>query len=218
MAVLAVLALSVGATACGGSKASVRTSTGPTERIAFFLPHAGADRYEAMDQPYFTLRFKRLCPTCEVDYRNAGNKQDVQTQQVQDALDKGAKVLVVDAVDSGHATAITDLAKSRHVPVISYDRLILGASLDYYISFDNVAIGQLAGNALLQAMGPKAATGSILWVNGPPATTTPCCTSRARTRRWTERSRSRPNSRCPARPTTRAPSPRGSKTSSRPWT
>jgi D-xylose transport system substrate-binding protein len=154
---------------CAGSSAAMTAPAKPAGRIAFLLPHAGADRYEAMDQPYFALRVQRLCPSCDVDYRNAGNKQDVQNQQAQDALDKGAKVLVVDAVDSGHATAITDLAKARHVPVISYDRLILGAPLDYYVSFDNVNIGQIAGNALVQAIGPKAATGSVLWVNGPPA-------------------------------------------------
>ena len=165
----AALAASASVTGCTASSAAMKVSAGPAGRIAFFLPHAGADRYEAMDEPYFTLRLQRLCPACQVDYRNAGNKQDVQNQQAQDALDKGAKVLVVDAVDSAHATAITDLAKARHVPVISYDRLILGAPLDYYVSFDNVNIGQIAGNALVQAMGANAATGSILWVNGPPA-------------------------------------------------
>jgi D-xylose transport system substrate-binding protein len=137
--------------------------------VALFLPHAGADRYEAMDRPYFKLRLKHLCPQCEVDYRNAGNKQEVQDQQVREALDKGAEVLVLDPVDSKNATGIVELAKRRNVPVISYDRLILNTQIDYYLSFDNVKVGYLAGTSLLEAMGEKAATGQILWVNGPPA-------------------------------------------------
>ncbi len=76
---------------------------------------------------------------------------------------------MVDVVDSKHATQIVDMAKSRNVPVISYDRLILGAAIDYYVSFDNIKIGEIAGQSLLDAMGPKAAEGEILWVNGPPA-------------------------------------------------
>ena len=155
---------------CDARPAVVRPpSSGQGGRVALLLPHAGADRYEAMDQPYFELRLKRLCPACVVDYRNAANSQDTQNQQVQDVLDKGANVLVVDAVDSKHASGMVDLAKRRHVPVISYDRLILGSALDYYISFDNVKVGRLAGTALLDALGSKAATGKILWINGPPA-------------------------------------------------
>jgi D-xylose transport system substrate-binding protein len=53
--------------------------------------------------------------------------------------------------------------------VISYDRLILGAPVDYYVSFDNVKIGKISGQALLDGMGAKAATGQILMINGPSA-------------------------------------------------
>lgn len=155
---------------CGSTLTTKQTApSGQTGRVAFFLPHAGADRYEAMDQPYFELRLRHLCPNCVVDYRNAGNKQDVQNQQVQDALDKGAQVLVVDVVDSKNATTILDMAKKKNVPVISYDRLMLNAPVTYYVSFDNLKIGQISGTALLSAMGAKAATGKILWVNGPTA-------------------------------------------------
>lgn len=163
---VAIAATATGALAACGSGGS-SSEAKPAWRVAFFLPHAGADRYEAMDQPYFELRIKQLCPGCVVDYRNAGNKQDVQNQQVKEALDAGARVLVVDVVDSKNATGIVELAKQRNVPVISYDRLILGAPLDYYVSFDNLKIGQISGQALLDAMGAKAATGEILWVNGP---------------------------------------------------
>ena len=166
-----VALVGVTAAGCGGDQRSMSSVRGSGQggRVAFLLPHAGADRYEAMDQPYFELRLKHLCPSCDVDYRNAGNQPDTQNQQAQDVLDKGAKVLVLDAVDSKNAVGMVAMARRRNVPVISYDRLILGAPLDYYISFDNVKVGRLAGTALLNALGAKASTGKILWINGPPA-------------------------------------------------
>jgi D-xylose transport system substrate-binding protein len=54
------------------------------------------------------------------------------------------------------------------VPVISYDRLVLKTPVDYYISFDNAKVGSLQAAALLTALGPKAAQGEILWINGSP--------------------------------------------------
>ena len=34
------------------------------------------------------------------------------------------------------------------IPVISYDRLILDADLDYYVSFDSTVVGEQQGTAL----------------------------------------------------------------------
>ena len=36
-------------------------------------------------------------------------------------------------------------AKKMGVPVLSYDRLILGADVDLYLSFDNERVGQMQG-------------------------------------------------------------------------
>jgi D-xylose transport system substrate-binding protein len=164
LAALVVLTLA----GCGPATTVAPPAPRSGDRVAFFLPHAGADRYEAMDEPYFTLRLQALCRTCQVDYYNAGNKQDVQNQQAQEALDKGAKVLVIDAVDSKNSAGVVAMAQRRRVPVISYDRLILGAALDYYVSFDAVHVGRMQAQALLDALGPAAAGSRILWVNGPP--------------------------------------------------
>ena len=62
---------------------------------------------------------------------------------------KGAKVLVLDPVDAASAGAIVKRAKQSQIPVISYDRLITDADIDYYISFDNERVGQLQGEALV---------------------------------------------------------------------
>src|SRR4051795_2646416 len=92
------LALS-GCALSGGSDTSA-TDAGPAARVALLLPETAASRYEAADEPYFAQRLKELCPGCTVDYRNADQDADTQLQQAEDALDKGAEVLVLTPVDS----------------------------------------------------------------------------------------------------------------------
>ncbi|MEU7903360.1 substrate-binding domain-containing protein [Actinoplanes sp. NPDC049118] len=153
----------------GGPAASTSdTADGPAARVALLLPDLTASRYEAADQPYFAQRLKELCPGCTVDYRNAAQDAAKQLEQAEDALDKGAKVLVLTPVDSAAAAKIATIAKDRNVPVISYDRLVLNAAVDYYISFDNAKVGDLQAKALLDALGSDAGSGDILWINGSP--------------------------------------------------
>ena len=56
--------------------------------------------------------------------------------------------MVLDSVDAASAGAIVARAKQSQVPVISYDRLITDADIDYYISFDNEQVGKLQGDSL----------------------------------------------------------------------
>ncbi|MGI5243816.1 sugar ABC transporter substrate-binding protein [Dactylosporangium sp. CA-139066] len=164
---LAVLLMTTLLAGCTQSLQSP-SDNGPAARVALLLPERKASRYEAGDQPYFAQKLSELCPGCTVDYRNAEQSADTQLQQAKDALDQGAKVLVLTPVDSVAAGRIVTEAKSRNVPVISYDRLVLKTPVDYYISFDNAKVGSLQAAALLQALGPKAAQGEILWINGSP--------------------------------------------------
>ncbi|MGC9665175.1 sugar ABC transporter substrate-binding protein [Planosporangium sp. 12N6] len=155
---------------CGATTTLTAGHHGPAAggRVALLLPEVKASRYEAADQPYFAQRLKELCPDCTVDYRNAEQDAAKQLEQAKDALDKGAKVLVLTPVDSVAAGEIVSAARSRQVPVISYDRLVLKTAVDYYISFDNAKVGSLQAKALLDALGPRAGAGEILWINGSP--------------------------------------------------
>ncbi|MFC4062659.1 sugar ABC transporter substrate-binding protein [Planomonospora corallina] len=140
----------------------------PAGRVALLLPERAASRYDAADAPYFSQRLKQLCPACEIDYRNAEQDAAEQLDQAEEALEEGAKVLVLNPVDSAAAAEIVELAHDRDVPVVSYDRLVLGAPVDYYISFDNAKVGRLQAEALLSALGDGARDGEILWINGSP--------------------------------------------------
>jgi D-xylose transport system substrate-binding protein len=51
--------------------------------------------------------------------------------------------------------------------VIAYDRLISGAPIDYYVSFDNVRVGKIQAQALLDKLGDPSGK-SIVMLNGSP--------------------------------------------------
>jgi D-xylose transport system substrate-binding protein len=139
-------------------------------KIALLLPETKTTRYETADRPDFEAKFKQLCPNCEIIYSNANQDATTQLSQAEAALTNGAAVMVLDPVDSAAAAAIADKAKAQNVPVIAYDRLILNSDgVNYYISFDNVKVGQLQAQSLvdhLNQMGMQNPT--IVMINGSP--------------------------------------------------
>jgi D-xylose transport system substrate-binding protein len=141
---------------------------GGAKKIALLLPETKTTRYEAQDRPLFEAKVKALCADCEIIYSNADQDAAKQQSQAEAALTNGAKVMVLDPVDSASAGAMVQKAKARGVPVISYDRLILNADVDYYISFDNQKVGQLQGQALVDKLKADGKSGSIVMINGAP--------------------------------------------------
>jgi ABC-type xylose transport system, periplasmic component len=79
-------------------------------------------------------------------------------------------VLVITDLDAGSGTAVIKKAQAAGVPVIDYDRLTLGGGAQYYVSFDNVAVGKLQGQGLQKCMTDKQAPkGAIVAeLNGSP--------------------------------------------------
>jgi D-xylose transport system substrate-binding protein len=138
--------------------------------IAFLLPENQTPRYEASDRPRFEEKVEDLCSDCEIIYSNAAEDASKQQSQVEAALTQGADVLVLDPVDAASAAASVEKAKQQDVPVVSYDRLILGADVDYYVSFDNERVGELQGESLTKKLkedgNPK---GPIVMISGDPA-------------------------------------------------
>ena len=159
LALLAVVA-SVGVTGC--------TSDGVGDaRIALLLPESKTARYEAFDRPFFEERISEL-GDYEVLYSNADQDAAKQQAQAEAALASGVAVLVLDPVDSAAAASIVSAANAQGVPVIAYDRIVMGGDLDYYVSFDNENIGELQGAALVDKLDEDGARGGILMVNGSP--------------------------------------------------
>jgi len=145
-------------------------SSSASFKIALLLPETKTTRYETADRPDFEAKMKELCPNCDIIYSNANQDANLQLNQAQSALTNGAQVLVLDPVDSAAAGAIADQAKAQGVPVIAYDRLILNSDgVNYYISFDNVKVGQLQAQALIDKLNADGVQNpTIVMINGSP--------------------------------------------------
>ena len=167
-AVLSVAALVIGLSlaACGGDD----DGGGGGPKVALLLPESKTTRYEAHDHPEFEEAVKAECSDCELIYSNANQDAAQQQSQMEAALTDGAEVVVLDPVDSASAASMVQLAKQQDVPVVSYDRLILDtADVDAYVSFDNVRVGTLQGEALSQKLAADGnPTGPIVRINGAP--------------------------------------------------
>ncbi|MFB7886019.1 sugar ABC transporter substrate-binding protein [Microbacterium sp. NPDC056057] len=151
--------------ACSGAPAPGGTPSDDT--IALLLPDAKTARYETFDRPMFEARVAEL-GDYDVLYANADQDAAKQQQQAESALTAGAGVLVLDPVDANAAVSIVSSANAKGVPVISYDRLIAGGDLAYYISFDNEKVGVLQATAFVQGVDAEDEGSGILMVNGSP--------------------------------------------------
>ncbi|MBP3953234.1 sugar ABC transporter substrate-binding protein [Bacillus suaedae] len=98
----------------------------------------------------------------EVKTLAANGNQQVQIQQAQLLINEGVDVLVVVPTDADGASEIVTLAHAAGVKVISYDRLIRGADLDYYLSFDNVKVGELQAQEIVN----RVDQGTFAYVGG----------------------------------------------------
>jgi D-xylose transport system substrate-binding protein len=170
-------ALSIGGlAACGGGdddngSTSGGTSTGgggASGTVALLLPENKTARYEAEDRPLFTRALREECPDCKLIYSNAEQDAAKQQSQAEAAITNGARVLVLDPVDAKAAASIVTRAKQSDIGVVSYDRLIERADVDYYISFDNRQVGELQARSLVDKLRSDGARGSVVMINGAP--------------------------------------------------
>ncbi|MFF4268569.1 multiple monosaccharide ABC transporter substrate-binding protein [Streptomyces sp. NPDC001536] len=83
-----------------------------------------------------------------------------QVSQIENLITKGVKALIVAAIDNKSLNGVLQQAKDANIPVIAYDRLILGSpNVDYYASFDNTKVGELQANYIVEKLGLKEGKG-----------------------------------------------------------
>jgi len=81
----------------------------------------------------------------ELSFQVSDNDAAKQISQCENLIAQQVKVLIVAPHDANGAAAIVEKAREAGIKVISYDRLILNADVDLYISFDNVKVGEIQG-------------------------------------------------------------------------
>jgi hypothetical protein len=119
-------------------------------KVAVILPDTvSSARYTEFDAPYLKEAFTKA---------GLSSKEFI-----------GASVLVVDPLDSGVGAQIESYAKAHGVKVIDYDRLTLGGSRKYYVSFNNVKVGTLLGQGLVSCVAAwKVKNPQVIVMRGDP--------------------------------------------------
>src|SRR5687768_10369810 len=137
-------------------------------KVAVLLPDSKSSvSWETVDRPFLAEAFKAA--GVEATIQNAEGDKSTQQQQAEQAITNGAKVLLLVNLDSGSGAAIQANAKSQGVKVIDYDRLTLNGEADYYVSFDNVEVGKLQGQGLVDCLEERNVTKpAIAVLNGSP--------------------------------------------------
>jgi D-xylose transport system substrate-binding protein len=147
-----------------GGATTTTTSGAPAvsgaPKIAFLLSTLQEERYQK-DKKYFEEAAKRAGVNPFV--LAADNDNSKQLAQLEDALSRGAKVIVVQPTDSAAAGAYVGKAHAKGAKIVAYDRSIASPELDYYVAHDSRNVGKLQAEAAVKATGGK---GNYVLLNG----------------------------------------------------
>lgn len=140
--------------ACGGKQAD-------QPKIGFSIDDLRLERW-TRDRDYFVAAAEKM--GAKVYVQSADGNEQRQVQQLENLISRGVNVLVIVPMNSKVLDNVIAEAKRNGIKVISYDRLILGADVDAYISFDNEKVGELQAQGVLDAA-PK---GNYFLLGGSP--------------------------------------------------
>jgi putative multiple sugar transport system substrate-binding protein len=150
------IAIRVGSSTTGGTKCGVFALTYAPIGIVFPSSWVPGEQTRFQDALKATPYGGRILVSSDVTTELAA---------VRALIRQGIKVLILTAQDSAAAAAAVDEARAAGVKVIADDRLILGtASVDYLVTFDNLAVGAAMGQYLVERAG--ATKGNNLYLYG----------------------------------------------------
>ncbi|HET8653126.1 MAG TPA: substrate-binding domain-containing protein [Gaiellaceae bacterium] len=172
-----VAALAVVAAGCGGDDDEEAGDTGTAAAtggeaaegsIWVLLPDsASSDRWENDDRRFFTEAFDKA--GVEYNIVNAEGDASTQLQQAEQAINAGAKVILLVNLSSESGATIIDTARDAGVKVVDYDRLTAaGSGADAYVSFDNVKVGQTMADTVGPVIDELDGTPNVVMMNGGP--------------------------------------------------
>ncbi|MBQ9967928.1 MAG: sugar-binding protein [Oscillospiraceae bacterium] len=108
-----------------------------------------------------------------VDLQYAANDIATQVSQLENMIANGCEVLVIASIDGEALGSVLDQAKAAEIPVIAYDRLIMGSdAVSYYATFDNWNVGVKQGEYIVKALdlenAAEGTTYNIEYITGDP--------------------------------------------------
>jgi D-xylose transport system substrate-binding protein len=168
----AVGVLVLAASACGsddsGGGSGGSGSGGDAKKVGVILPDATTSpRWEANDRPSLKKAFDDA--GIESDIQNAGGDKAKFGTICDSMINGGVQVLMIVNLDSDSGGACLKKAADAGIKSIDYDRLTLGGGASYYVSFDNVKVGELMGQGLMTCLDQqKQSKANIVYINGDP--------------------------------------------------
>ena len=155
-----------GVAACGWQSGG--SGPGTDADVGVILPDTRSSaRWESADLKYLTEAFAAAGVSAEI--KNAqGDKASFQT--IADGMiQSGVKVLMIVNLDSGTGKNVLDNARRAGIRTIDYDRLTLNGGADYYVTFDNVEVGKLQGQGLIDCLtAARVEKPVVSYLNGSP--------------------------------------------------
>jgi D-xylose transport system substrate-binding protein len=123
-------------------------------KVAVILPDTtSSTRYVEFDAPDLHKALVAAgVPSSDIIIQNAQKSDQTFLTDAQTDITNGATVILSDPEDSGTGAQVEKLAAAHGVKVIDYDRLTLGGSRPYYVSFNNVTVGKVMGQGLVSCL------------------------------------------------------------------
>ncbi|MEU3981627.1 multiple monosaccharide ABC transporter substrate-binding protein [Streptomyces sp. NPDC026672] len=150
-AALALTLSACGQNSSGGSEDDSADAKGGTIGVA--MPTKSSERWIA-DGDNVVKNLKAKGYQTKLVYGE--DDPDQQVSQIENLITQGVKGLIIAAIDNKSLNNVLQEAADAHIPVIAYDRLILGSkNVDYYASFDNSKVGELQANYIVDKLGLK---------------------------------------------------------------
>jgi D-xylose transport system substrate-binding protein len=129
--------------------------------IGFCIDDLRVERW-SRDRDYFVAAATKL--GAKVSVQSADANEARQISQIENLISRGVDVIVIVPFNSKTLGNVVAEAHKAGIKVISYDRLILDADVDAYISFDNEKVGEMQAQGVFNAQ-PK---GNYFMLGGAP--------------------------------------------------
>ena len=140
---------------------SVAHADAKNPKIGFSIDDLRIERW-TRDRDFFVAASEKL--GAKVFVQSADADEQRQISQIENLISRGVDVLVIVPFNATVLNNTIKEAKKAGIKVLSYDRLILNADIDAYISFDNEKVGEMQAEVVAK-MKPK---GNYYLLGGAP--------------------------------------------------
>ncbi len=129
-------------------------------KVGFILANLYHERWWN-DRDYFKEKFNELGG--KVEFVDCYDMPNNQVDAAKKFIKEGVECIIIVPTDAQQTKPVVDLAHEAGIPVVSYDRLILDAPVDLYITVNSTTVGEMMAKSVVEVLDK----GNILYIGGP---------------------------------------------------